>query len=162
VENSSYGYFDLKSTLGALRHHSGDEKMSISYTRSNPDSLPTVKRGGLTMLAQVVTVEGAHKYVFLSGQLARDANGNCVGAGDMRAQMIQVYENVITGLKEAGATFANVVKSNTYVTNMAEYVQHADLRAKYICNPPAASTTIEVKSLILPEFLIEVDVIAMV
>ena len=114
------------------------------------------------MLAQVVTVEGAHKYVFLSGQLARDANGNCVEAGDMRAQMIQVYENVITGLKEAGATFANVVKSNTYVTNMAEYVQHADLRAKYICNPPAASTTIEVKSLILPEFLIEVDVIAMV
>ena len=80
----------------------------------------------------------------------------------MRAQMVQVYENTITGLKEAGATVANVVKSNTYVTDMAEYVKHADLREKYFCSPIAASTTIEVKSLILPEFLIEVDVIAMI
>jgi enamine deaminase RidA (YjgF/YER057c/UK114 family) len=113
-------------------------------------------------MAQVVAVEGARKYVYLSGQVARDTNGNCVGAGDMRAQMIQVGENIIAGLKEAGATFANVVKSNTYVTNMAEYLKHADLRAQYFCNPIAASTTIEVKGLVRPEFMIEIEVVAMV
>jgi len=136
--------------------------MNAKYMRLNPPSLATVQRDRRTMLAQIVTVEGAHKYVFLSGQLARDANGKCIGTGDMRAQMIQVYENIITGLKEAGATPSNVVKSNTYVTNMAEYVKHADLREEYFCNPIAASTTVEVKGLISPEFLIEVDVVAMV
>jgi enamine deaminase RidA (YjgF/YER057c/UK114 family) len=136
--------------------------MAATYTRSNPSSLATVTRGGHITMAQVVAVEGARKYVYLSGQVARDTNGNCVGAGDMRAQMIQVGENIVAGLKEAGATFANVVKSNTYVTDMVEYLKHADLRAQYFCNPIAASTTIEVKGLVRPEFMIEIEVVAMV
>jgi 2-iminobutanoate/2-iminopropanoate deaminase len=136
--------------------------MSIKYERLNPASLATVRRGGHVTMAQIVTVEGAHKYIYLSGQLARDANGDCVGAGDMRAQMTQVGENIITGLKEVGATMADVVKSNTYVTNMEEYLKHGDLRARYFGNPIGASTTIEIKGLVRPEFMIEVEVIAMV
>ena len=45
---------------------------------------------------------------------------------------------------------------------MAEYLKHADLRAQYFCNPIAASTTIEVKGLVRPEFMIEIEVVAMV
>jgi enamine deaminase RidA (YjgF/YER057c/UK114 family) len=136
--------------------------MDITYTRMNPDSLCTVQRGGYVTMAQVVAVEGARKIIYLSGQVARDAKGDCVGAGDMRAQMIQVGENIIAGLRAAGATLDNVVKSMTFVTDMQEYLKHADLRAKYFGNPIAASTTIEIKGLVRPEFMIEIDVIAMI
>lgn len=135
--------------------------MSATYTRSNPAALATVKRGGYVTMAQVVAVESARKYVYLSGQVARDTEGRCTAPGDMRAQIIQVAENIKAGLKEAGATFDNVVKSNTYVTNMAEYLKHADLRSKYFCNPISASTTVEVKGLVHPDFMIEIEVVAM-
>ena len=136
--------------------------MDIKYERMNPDSLVTVQRGGHVTMAQVVAVQSARKIIYLSGQVARDAEGNCVGAGDMRAQMIQVGENIIVGLGAAGATLENVVKSMTFVTDMTEYLKHADLRAKYFGNPIAASTTIEIKGLVRPEFMIEIDVIAMI
>ena len=136
--------------------------MAIKYERMNPDSLATIKRGGHVTMAQLVTVENARKYIYLSGQVARDAEGNVVGVGDMRAQMIQVGECVIAGLKAAGATLENIVKTQTFVTDMKEYLKHADLRARYFANPIAASTTIEIKGLVNPELMIEVDVIAMI
>jgi 2-iminobutanoate/2-iminopropanoate deaminase len=136
--------------------------MSAKYERMNPPSLATIKRGGHVTMAQVVAVENARKIIYLSGQVSRDNQSNVVGAGDMRAQMTQVGECVAAGLKAAGATFENVVKTQTFVTNMAEYLKHADLRAKYFCNPIAASTTIEIKGLVNPDLMIEVDVIAVV
>jgi 2-iminobutanoate/2-iminopropanoate deaminase len=136
------------------------ENMTATYERMNPPSLATVTRGGHVTMAQVVTVENAKKIVYLSGQVSRDAEGKVVGAGDMRAQMMQVGECVAAGLKAAGASFENVVKTQTFVTNMTEYLKHADLRAKYFCNPIAASTTIEIKGLVNPDLMIEVDVIA--
>jgi enamine deaminase RidA (YjgF/YER057c/UK114 family) len=136
--------------------------MTIKYERMNPDSLATIRRGGHVTMAQVVTVEGAKKYIYLSGQVSRDAQGNCIGAGDMRAQMIQVGECIIAGLKAVGATMADVVKTTTFVTDMAEYLKHADLRFRYFGNPISASTTIEVKGLVDPDLMIEIEVVAMV
>jgi enamine deaminase RidA (YjgF/YER057c/UK114 family) len=136
--------------------------MSAKYERINPPQLATIKRGGYVTMAQVVSVENGSKIIYLSGQVSRDPQGNIIGAGDMRAQITQVGECVIAGLKAAGATPANIVKTQTFVTNMVEYLKHADLRAKYFCNPIAASTTIEVKGLVRPELMIEVDVIAVV
>ena len=49
--------------------------MPIKYERMNPESLATIKRGGHVTMAQVVTVEGARKYIYLSGQVSRDADG---------------------------------------------------------------------------------------
>jgi enamine deaminase RidA (YjgF/YER057c/UK114 family) len=134
--------------------------MAATYERMNPPSLATIRRGGHVTMAQVVAVENARRIVYLSGQVSRDAQGNVVGARDMRAQMTQVGECVAAGLRAAGATFENVVKTQTFVTDMAEYLKHADLRARYFCNPVAASTTIEVKGLVNPDLMIEVDVIA--
>jgi 2-iminobutanoate/2-iminopropanoate deaminase len=128
----------------------------------NPTTLATMKRGGYVTMAQVVSVENGSKIIYLSGQVSRDTEGNVVGVGDMRAQICQVGECVIAGLKAAGATPENIVKTQTFVTDMVEYLKHADLRAKYFCNPIAASTTIEVKGLVRPELMIEVDVIAVV
>jgi enamine deaminase RidA (YjgF/YER057c/UK114 family) len=52
-----------------------------------------------------VTVSGTGKIVYIAGQLVRDIDGNCVGKGDMRAQMEQTFENLDQCLKAAGATF---------------------------------------------------------
>jgi enamine deaminase RidA (YjgF/YER057c/UK114 family) len=80
----------------------------------------------------------------------------------MRAPIIQACENILAGLKVAGATRENIVKSTTFVTDMKEYLKHPDLCAKYLGHPIAASTTIEVKGLVRPEFVIENVALAMV
>ncbi len=113
-------------------------------------------------MAQVVVVEQAAKFIFLSGQLARDLDGNCVGRGDMRAQMIQVGENIKAGLEAVGATLNDIVKTNTYVTDMDEFLKHPDLRVRYFGKDLPSSTTVEVRRLVHPDFMIEVEVMAMI
>src|SRR5260221_412189 len=68
--------------------------------------------GGQPSYPHVVTVRGPGKIVYPAGQLARDIDGNCVGKGDMRAQMEQTFKNLDQCLKAAGATWADVVKTN--------------------------------------------------
>jgi enamine deaminase RidA (YjgF/YER057c/UK114 family) len=77
--------------------------------------------GGKPSYSHVVTVSGSGKIVYTAGQLARDADGNCVGKGDMRAQMEQTFQNLDRCLKAAGATWADVVKTNTFVTDFDEF-----------------------------------------
>src|ERR1700760_1508277 len=62
-----------------------------------------------------VVVTSPGKLVFISGQVARDKQGNLVGKGDLRAQTVQVFENLKAALASAGATFNDVVKINWYV-----------------------------------------------
>ena len=76
--------------------------------------------GGQPSYSHVVTVSGTGKLVYTAGQLARDIDGNCVGKGDMRAQMEQTFQNLDRCLKAAGATWADVIKTNTFVTDFDE------------------------------------------
>ena len=99
--------------------------------------------------------------IFVAGQLARDRSGNVVGKGDMRAQIRQVGENIKAALASAGATLADVVKSNTYVTDMDEYFRHVDVRMEYLGPAMPTSTTVEVRRLAHPDFLVEIEVVAM-
>jgi enamine deaminase RidA (YjgF/YER057c/UK114 family) len=69
--------------------------------------------GGKPSYSHVVKVSGSGKIVYTAGQLASDIDGNCVGKGDMRAQMEQTFQNLDRCLKAAGATWADVVKTNT-------------------------------------------------
>jgi enamine deaminase RidA (YjgF/YER057c/UK114 family) len=126
----------------------------------NPDSMYVRKRGGNVMMAQIVTVENASRYIFLSGQLARGLNGECVGKGDMRAQLVQVGENIKAGLEAVGCTLDDIVKTNTFVTDMDEFLKHPDLRLQYLGKDLPTSTTVEVRRLVHPDFMIEVDVVA--
>ena len=125
-----------------------------------PESLATRVVGGHVLYSHVVVVEG-RKTIFVSGQLARDAGGNPVGARDMRAQVRQVGENIRTALAAAGATLADIVKTNTYVTDIEEFFKHADVRMEYFGALPT-STTVEVRRLAHPDLLVEVEVIAVV
>jgi 2-iminobutanoate/2-iminopropanoate deaminase len=125
-----------------------------------PPSLSKRVVGGHVLYSHVVVVEGK-RTIFVSGQLARGPAGEVVGTGDMRAQIRQVGENVKAALAAAGATLADIVKTNTYVTDIDEFFKHVDVRMEYFGAMPT-STTVEVRRLAHPDLLVEVEVIAVV
>ena len=102
------------------------------------------------------------RLVFCAGQVALDANGDIVGAGDIAAQTRQVMENLRLGLEAAGATFADVVRVVNYITDVDLFAQMAAVRKEYLVEPYPASTLVEVSALMYPELLIEIEAIAVV
>jgi len=125
--------------------------------RTNPPTLS--KPTGYTHVVETV---GAVKTVYISGQIAFDGNGNVVGAGDMKAQAEQVFKNLDTALRAAGATFADVVKMNSYTTDMSKVADVREVRARYFGANAPASTFVEVKGLVRSELMLEIEVIAAV
>jgi len=110
-----------------------------------------------------VVVTGPGKLVFISGQIARDKQGNLVGKGDLHAQAVQVFENLKAALAAAGTTFNDVVKINWYIRDYKPESLGVlrDVRNLYVSkdNPPA-STLIGVVALAQEDYLLEVEAIA--
>jgi enamine deaminase RidA (YjgF/YER057c/UK114 family) len=105
------------------------------------------------------------KTVYISGQVSVDERGEVVGKGDLRAQVEKTFANIQACLKAAGATFRDVVKSNLYVVGLRpEHVPIIrEVRGRYFDskNPPA-STLVGVSTLVGPDWLIEIEVIAVI
>lgn len=106
------------------------------------------------------------KMIYISGQVAMDASGKIVGEGDYRAQLRQVFANLNTALSAAGASFHNVIKLNYYIVDRvdrSEFFAYREIRDQYVdtANPPAATVVI-VRGLFLPEFLVEIEAIAVI
>jgi enamine deaminase RidA (YjgF/YER057c/UK114 family) len=80
----------------------------------------------------------------------------------MRAQIKQVADKVQRCLKAAGAAMSVVVKMTAYVTDIAEYSKHVDLRAHYFGAAAPASVTVEVRNLAGPDYMVEIEVVAAV
>ena len=101
--------------------------------------------------------------VYISGQVAVDASGVTVGPGDLEAQTRQVMENLKVALAAAGATFDAVVKITTFVVGYEPSMRAviAGVRSSYLSgdNPPA-STLVGVQALAAPEWLIEIEAVA--
>lgn len=124
-----------------------------------PDGLSKRVVGGHVLYSHVVSVEG-RRMIFVAGQLARDRDGNVVGRGDMGAQLRQVGENIKTALAAAGATLADLVKTTTFVTDIDELFRHVAVRMEYFGVALPTSTTVEVRRLAHPDFMVEVEAIA--
>ena len=111
-----------------------------------------------------VAVEGG-KTIYISGQVALNAEGQIVGKGDLRAQTVQVFENLKLVLQAAGAGFGDIVKLNTYVVNLKPEGVAAirEVRTKYLptTNPPA-STLVGVLALFREDVLIEIEAVAVI
>jgi 2-iminobutanoate/2-iminopropanoate deaminase len=118
--------------------------MVLKIERFQPEGMNVRMSGGKPSYSHVVTVSGSGKIVYTAGQLARDVDGNCVGKGDMRAQMEQTFQNLDRCLKAAGATWADVVKTNTFVTDFDEFQKCADIRMRYLGVASPTSTTVGV------------------
>src|SRR5712671_1533291 len=134
--------------------------MAIKREKIQPQGMHVVIRAGQPAYTHVVTVSGTGRMIFVAGQLARDGEGNCVGKGDMRAQIEQVGENIKAALQAAGATLADIVKTTTYVTDMDEYFKHQDMRMRYFAEALPTSTTVQVARLSRPEFMVEIAAFA--
>ena len=101
--------------------------------------------------------------VFISGQVALDQSGNVVGKDDFRAQLQQVFENLKAAVEAAGGTFDDVIKLNSYVVDMSHLAEFREVRDRFVNvkNPPA-STAVQVSRLFRPEFLVEIEAVAVV
>ena len=114
--------------------------------------------------SQVVAAAGT-RTIYTAGQVAIDERGALVGAGDLAAQTAQVMHNVGLALAAAGATYADIVKITTYV--VAYKPEHRAIigqaRAPFFPKgTPPASTLVGVTALALPEWLIEIEAVAIV
>jgi reactive intermediate/imine deaminase len=125
--------------------------------RTNPPALS--KPTGYT---HIVEVTGPTKTIYISGQIAFDKDGKLVGAGDMKAQAEQVFKNLQAALEAAGAKFTDVVKMNSYITDMSKIQAVRDVRARYFGEVTPASTFVQVAGLVRPDLLLEIEVVAVV
>jgi 2-iminobutanoate/2-iminopropanoate deaminase len=135
--------------------------MAVQRENVFPDKLPKRVVNGHLLYAPVVTVVPG-KLVFLSGMLSRDENGQIVGKGDMRRQMQQVFENITVALASVGAKWADVVKRQTFTTDIDEFYKHVDMRTAIMGEALSTSTAVQVSRLSHPDFLIEVEVMAVI
>ena len=103
--------------------------------------------------------DGGH-WLVVAGQVARDAAGNVVGKGDMRAQIEQVGKNVDACLLAGGATVKDIVFTVNQVTAPADFDKHADLLPRYFGPPSPKSTTVHVPQLSNPDLLLQVEAFA--
>ena len=127
----------------------------------NPDTMAKATAG----YSQVAEVNDG-KIVYIAGQVALDRAGNLVGKDDFRAQVQQVFENLKAAVEAAGGDFTSVIKLNIYCAESVDPSQVPvvrEIRDKYvnIKNPPT-STFVVVKRLVRPEWLIEVEAVAVV
>jgi enamine deaminase RidA (YjgF/YER057c/UK114 family) len=114
--------------------------------------------------SQVVVASGT-RTIYTAGQVAIDRGGSTVGPGDLAAQVTQAMHNVGLALKAAGASYADIVKITTYVVGYQP--KHRTIigkaRAPYFAaRKPPASTLVGVSALALPEWLVEIEAIAIV
>jgi reactive intermediate/imine deaminase len=98
--------------------------------------------------------------LYIAGQIAQDVEGNLVGNGDFEAQVRQVCENLKNIVEEAGGTLQNVVKKTTFLTHYSYIEAYRKVRNEYFPEPCPPNTLLIVESLALPEYMIEVEAIA--
>ena len=114
--------------------------------------------------SHVVRASGAHT-IYLAGQVSTDEEGRVVGEGDLAAQTTQVMQNIGLALKSAGATYADIVKITTFVVGYRP--EHRPIIGKarsafFAGIEPPASTLVGVSALAAPEWLIEIEAVAVV
>ncbi len=99
---------------------------------------------------------------YISGQVSQDKDGKIVGKGDIEAQLHQTLTNLKNILEELGGSFANVAKSTVLLTH-AGYIQpFRAVRSQYMGEPFPASTLMIIESLASPDFLVEIEAIAVI
>ena len=98
--------------------------------------------------------------LFLSGQAAYTAEGGVACRGDFNGQARRAYGAIKALVESQGGTMANVIKITTYVTDMGCRVDLAPIREEYFGKNGPASTMVQISALAHPDWLIEIEAIA--
>ena len=104
--------------------------------------------------------EAKGRLLFISGMVARRADGTIAGVGDIAAQTRQVCENLKAAVEEAGGTLDDICRVDVYVRNMEHFDVIHQVRRAYFKSPAPASTMVEVTKMTSPDYLIEINAIA--
>ena len=102
------------------------------------------------------------RVLHISGHVAQDAEGNIVGIGDIRSQTRQTLENIKRVLDSVGGTMSYIAKVTVFVTDMSSLDDIHEVRSEFFDPPYPASSLVEVSRLVRPEYLIEIEAIAVI
>jgi reactive intermediate/imine deaminase len=120
----------------------------------SPETLPPT-RG----YSQVVKVGNT---VYIAGQVGITIDGNVVSKDDAAAQARQIWQNLEAAVKSAGGDLKNIVKTTTYVTDITQSAAARQVRAELFPTNPPTSTLLVVSQLASPDYLMEIEAIAVV
>jgi len=126
-------------------------------TRGDPPNLKNVRR---SIYHHFIRVDDPKSLIFLAGQLARDAECNLVGPGDMAEQTRQCIRNMRTVLEAAGGSLEDIVSVVVYTTDMRQFKEIVAARTEFFVAKLPTSTIVEVNHLADPGLLIEFQAIA--
>lgn len=112
--------------------------------------------------SQGVKVSQPHAVLFLSGQVAYTADGKPAHRGDFTAQARGAHQAIKALVESQGGTMANVVKITTYVTDMRYRADLAPIREEFFGTKGPASTLVEISALAHPDWMIEIEAVAVI
>jgi enamine deaminase RidA (YjgF/YER057c/UK114 family) len=96
--------------------------------------------------------------IYMTGTTATDEQGNIVGIDDGYKQAVQCIRNIERALKQAGATLANVVRTRMFVTDISRWQEYGRAHREFFGEIRPCATMVEVRALIDPAMLIEIEV----
>jgi len=112
--------------------------------------------------SQATAIEARGRLVFLSGMTSRRADGSIAGIGDVSEQTRQVCENLKAAVEEAGGTLDDICRVDVYVRNMEHFDAIHKVRREYFTGIAPASTMVEICKMTSPDYLIEINAIAVI
>ena len=121
---------------------------AISRISSNAPWEPVVGYSRLVRAGNLVAV---------SGTTATDEHGLIVGAGQMYVQARQALANIRAALERAGVSLHEVVRTRMFVTDIERYAEAARAHREFFADSPPATTMVEVRRLVHPDMLIEIE-----
>lgn len=95
--------------------------------------------------------------IYLTGTTAIDEHGNVVGIGDGYAQAAQAIRNIENALRKAGAELSNVVRTRMFVTDISRWQEYGRAHREFFGDIRPCATMVEVRALIDPDMLIEIE-----
>ena len=126
----------------------------MSRTYLNPNTLSRPR--GYSHVVKVGTT------VYIAGQIAVAFDGTVVGTGDAEAQVRQIWRNLDSAVRSVGGTLRDIVKTTTYVTDIAHAAAVRKVRDETYPTDPPTSTLLVVVGLAMPDLMVEIEAVAVV